>query len=69
MLVSPPVDVAAWKARERETGHDLAAFVDLVHRRAQKGRAYLIISHRLELGTAAHRRIEIRDEKIVEVSQ
>jgi ABC-type lipoprotein export system ATPase subunit len=48
---------------------DLAAFVDLVHRRAQKGRAYLIISHRLELGTAAHRRIEIRDEKIVEVSQ
>jgi energy-coupling factor transport system ATP-binding protein len=48
---------------------DLAAFVDLVHRRAQKGRAYLIISHRLELETAAHRRIEIRDEKVVEVSR
>ena len=27
---TPPVDVAAWKERERETGHDLAAFVDVL---------------------------------------
>jgi adenylosuccinate lyase len=27
---APPVDVAAWKDRERETGHDLAAFVDVL---------------------------------------
>ena len=48
---------------------DLAAFVNLVHRRAQKGRAYLIISHRMELETAAHRRLEIRDKKVIEVSR
>jgi energy-coupling factor transport system ATP-binding protein len=36
---------------------DLAAFVDLVHRRAAKGRAYLLISHRRELAAAAHRRL------------
>ena len=47
---------------------DLAAFVHLVHRRAQKGRAYLIISHRLELETAAHRRLEIRDKNVIEVT-
>ena len=27
---APPVDAAAWKAREAETGHDLAAFVDVL---------------------------------------
>lgn len=27
---APPVEVAAWKERERETGHDLAAFVDVL---------------------------------------
>lgn len=47
---------------------DLADFVDLVHRRAKKGRAYLIISHRLELRPAAHRHLEIRGEKLVEVA-
>jgi len=36
---------------------DLVAFVDLVHRRAAKGRAYLLISHRQELASAAHRRL------------
>jgi energy-coupling factor transport system ATP-binding protein len=47
---------------------DLADFVGLVHRRAEKGRAYLIISHRLELARAAHRHLEIRDASLVEVS-
>jgi energy-coupling factor transport system ATP-binding protein len=47
---------------------DLAEFVLLVHRRAAKGRAYLIISHRLELSDAAHRRLEIRDRSLIEVA-
>jgi ABC-type multidrug transport system ATPase subunit len=47
---------------------DLADFVHLVHRRAEKGRAYLIISHRLELLDAVHRRFEIRDRSLIEVS-
>ncbi len=47
---------------------DLADFIDLVHRRAEKGRAYLVISHRLELASAVHRRLEIRDRSLVEVS-
>lgn len=46
---------------------DLAVFVNLVHRRAEKGRAYLIISHRTELTRAAHRRFEIRNASLVEV--
>jgi len=46
---------------------DLAAFVDLVHRRAEKGRAYLLISHRPELARAVHRHIEIREGSLIEV--
>ena len=46
---------------------DLGAFVELVHRRAKKGRAYLVISHRLELATAAHRHLCISDRQLVEV--
>jgi len=46
---------------------DLVDFVQLVHRRAEKGRAYLIISHRSELSEAVHRRLEIRDRALVEV--
>jgi len=45
---------------------DLRAFVDLVHRRAKKGRAYLIISHRLELASAVHRHLCIREGTVVE---
>jgi len=45
---------------------DLGAFVGLVHRRAKKGRAYLIISHRLELASAAHRHLCIRNRRLVE---
>ncbi len=47
---------------------DLVDFVHLVHRRAEKGRAYLIVSHRLELARAVHRHLEIRDRSLVEVS-
>jgi energy-coupling factor transport system ATP-binding protein len=47
---------------------DLRTFVHLVHRRAEKGRAYLIISHRLELARAAHRHLRISDQSVIEVA-
>ncbi len=47
---------------------DLRAFVKLVHRRAEKGRGYLIISHRLELAAAAHRHLRISNGELVEVA-
>jgi energy-coupling factor transport system ATP-binding protein len=46
---------------------DLESLVTLIHRRAGKGRAYLIISHRLELARAAHRHLQIRGGELVEV--
>jgi energy-coupling factor transport system ATP-binding protein len=48
---------------------DLQAFVELVHRRAEKGRGYLVISHRLELAAAAHRHLHISDGGLQEVAR
>ena len=47
---------------------DMQNFVNLVRRRAEKGRGYLIISHRLELAAAAHRHLRIVDGGVVEVT-
>ena len=47
---------------------DLREFVKLVHRRAEKGRGYLVISHRLELAAAAHRHLRISNGKLIEVA-
>jgi energy-coupling factor transport system ATP-binding protein len=47
---------------------DVVRLVRLIHRRAAKGRAYVIISHRRELEAAAHRHLEIRDGRVVEVA-
>jgi energy-coupling factor transport system ATP-binding protein len=47
---------------------DLKVFVELVHRRAAKGRAYLVISHRLELAGAVHRRLRIAGGRLEEIS-
>jgi len=47
---------------------DLRDFMKLVHRRAEKGRGYLIISHRLELAAAAHRHLRISNGDLVEVA-
>jgi energy-coupling factor transporter ATP-binding protein EcfA2 len=47
---------------------DLAAFVHLMHRRAEKGRAYLVISHRRELLSAAHRHLRIEGGRIEETA-
>jgi energy-coupling factor transporter ATP-binding protein EcfA2 len=65
-LIRPAVMIVDEPAQGLDP-EDLAVFVDLVHRRAEKGRAYLIISHRLELATAVHRRFELRDRSLVEV--
>jgi energy-coupling factor transport system ATP-binding protein len=46
---------------------DLGALVRLIHRRAEKGRSYLIISHRLELASAVHRRLRLEGGELVEV--
>lgn len=46
---------------------DLAELVDRIHRRAARGRAYLLVSHRAELAGAVHRHLEIAGERIVEV--
>jgi energy-coupling factor transporter ATP-binding protein EcfA2 len=46
---------------------DLADFVGLVHRRAERGRAYLVISHRLELAGAVHRHLRIDNGRLLEV--
>jgi len=47
---------------------DLREFVKLVHRRAEKGRGYLVISHRLELAAAANRHLQISEGKLIEVA-
>ncbi len=47
---------------------DLAALIHLIHRRAEKGRAYLLISHRLEILSAVHRHMRIADRALEEVS-
>lgn len=46
---------------------DLIAFIELIHRRSAKGRAYLVISHRPEVAAAAHRHFEVRDQRLVEL--
>jgi len=46
---------------------DLIDLVGLLHRRAEKGRAYLVISHRLELAAAVHRHLQIEGGRLVEV--
>jgi energy-coupling factor transport system ATP-binding protein len=66
-LMRPDVMVVDEPAQGLDS-EDLAAFVDLVHRRAAKGRAYLLISHRPELVRAAHRHVAIRDGSLVEVA-
>ncbi len=45
---------------------DLADLVALIHRRAAKGRAYLLLSHRHELAAAAHRHLVLADGRLSE---
>ncbi len=45
---------------------DLVDLVDRIHRRAEKGRAYLIVSHREELAAAAHRHLRIEHGRLTD---
>jgi energy-coupling factor transport system ATP-binding protein len=47
---------------------DMQTFVNLIRRRAEKGRGYLVISHRLELAAASHRHLKIVEGHVVEVA-
>ena len=47
----------------------LRDLVKLIHRRAEKGRGYLVISHRLELAAAAHRHLQISHGELIEVAR
>lgn len=45
---------------------DLARFAELLKQRAARGRAILVASHREELAALAHRRLTIRNRRLVE---
>ncbi len=45
---------------------DLAELARLIGERAQEGRGYLIVSHRMELGALAHRHVAIADSALIE---
>jgi energy-coupling factor transporter ATP-binding protein EcfA2 len=47
---------------------DLRQLVELVHRRQERGRAYVVITHRHELAPAAHRHLRVVDGELREVS-
>lgn len=47
---------------------DLGVLVELIHRRAERGRAYLVITHRRELAAAAHRHLELDRGALGEVT-
>ena len=48
---------------------DLVQLLDLVRRRAAKGRAYVVISHRQELAAAAHRHFRVVGSVLVEADR
>jgi energy-coupling factor transport system ATP-binding protein len=45
---------------------ELSELVGLIHRRAERGRAYLVISHRQELAAAAHRHLRVEERRLVQ---
>jgi energy-coupling factor transport system ATP-binding protein len=62
----PPVMVVDEPAQGLDPD-EIQEFVGLIHRRAERGRAYLIISHRDELAAAAHRHLRVADGRLVTV--
>lgn len=46
---------------------DLKSLVNLIHRRAEKGRAYLLITHRSDLAAIAHRHLHLENGQLQEV--
>jgi energy-coupling factor transport system ATP-binding protein len=64
-LQRPPVMVVDEPAQGLDPG-ELSELVDLIHRRAERGRSYLVISHREELAAAAHRHLRVSGRRLVE---
>ncbi len=50
-------------------GQDVVDFMELVVRRAARGRAYVIISHRTELAAAAHRHLRLSARGLEELTR
>jgi energy-coupling factor transport system ATP-binding protein len=48
---------------------ELVELVKLIHRRAERGRAYLVISHRQELAVSVHRHLELAEGRLREASR
>lgn len=61
----PPVMVVDEPAQGLDPD-EMLEFVQLIHRRAERGRAYLIISHREEFAAAAHRHLRVAGGRLVE---
>ena len=66
-LLRPPVMILDEPGQGLDP-RSLEELIHLVHRRAEHGRAYLIISHREELAAAVHRRLELRDGGLEEAA-
>ncbi len=49
--------------------HDIVDFMELVVRRAARGRAYVIITHRTELAAAAHRHLRLTQAGLEELTR
>jgi energy-coupling factor transport system ATP-binding protein len=64
-LRRPPVMVVDEPAQGLDP-EELWELVRLIHRRAERGRAYLVISHREELAAAAHRHLRVEGGRLVD---
>ncbi len=64
-LTRPAVMIVDEPAQGLDAGN-LRTFVELIHRRAARGRAYLIVTHREAVVRAAHRRLVLRDGRLRE---
>jgi energy-coupling factor transporter ATP-binding protein EcfA2 len=63
-LQRPPLMVVDEPAQGLD-GPELVELVKLIHRRAARGRAYLVISHREELAASCHRHLRVMGGRLV----
>ncbi len=57
-VLQPPVVIIDEPAQGLDS-QDLVAFMELVIRRAVRGRSYIIITHRLEIAESCHRHFDL----------
>ena len=62
-VLRPPVMVVDEPAQGLDPD-ELAMLIRLIQRRAERGRGYLVISHREELAAAAHRHLQVVDGRL-----